>query len=68
MKMRTIIRIHTLFIYILINQISFQLQMEKISMLVIFAVMLYYLSSIKREVWKIQAWTGLQPLRTAQVA
>jgi len=41
---------------VLVNEISFELQMEAISML-IFAVMPCHSSSGERKTWKIQAWT-----------
>ena len=45
----------------LINENSFELRVEAILILMIFAEMLCHLSSSKRKAWKIQAWTGLEP-------
>ena len=44
---------------VLINEISFELQMETISMLMIFAVMLCYLSSSERKAKIFQAFLSL---------
>ena len=46
---------------VLINEILFELRAETILILMIFAVIFYYLSSSEWKAWKIQAWTGLEP-------